>query len=208
MPDGAHWVGNNPRVTRRRGPRWSLSPDNITTVAQVVFLMTDEAKESFVSQFDRQLNQNSWMYNWGNRSLEPFNPSIHGPIEFWSSDQASQTRTRNDFPAVDSLTEPENPYGPPSLGLHPETVSEHISEQIQTATGFSSVRQALESGTNFLVWGGLVVGGLYLLYLMGPSVRSISELQSHIARTFHRTNEKPVVISHDEMKHRSKRRRA
>lgn len=114
--DESQWVGSGPRVVRGR-----LDPCVVRTTVSWLLRYRDPLAEiapnewlNTISQpILERLRQNRAIANlphgeWLPPSVSPYDPTVHGPVDFWESGRATNTRTRN---GVD-LGEEENRVGP------------------------------------------------------------------------------------------------
>lgn len=118
------WVGPGPRVTRRdfAAPTsytvsaagvYSWNATGATTPALLTELNTNVAR--VMHEIDT-LSTGGWRI-----TIVPFNPTINGPLSWWSGGQAAITRTRDSSSVVvPTVGEPyENPTGPSTEATTP-----------------------------------------------------------------------------------------
>lgn len=92
--------------------------------------------------------------NWVQVGTSVYEPTVNGPVSWWTSGQATITRTRESFPeTAERFTSPENPIGPTT-----------------PLTTTMSIGGAVEQATSSLTMPLLIVGGLAALIYLGPTI--------------------------------------
>ena len=117
------WIGPSVRVTRQF--RSTATDDSETHAANLYALPDDQntrdhgahIMQTFATTLGNALQTLSegqtFSYNWAPVEVIPYNPRVHGSVEWWRSGRAAQTRTRDSFPTGTARLEAtENPIGP------------------------------------------------------------------------------------------------
>lgn len=158
-----HWVGPQARITRNAqiGAR--------DTTAAWLFEFPDIPQGPGISDQDYASFQNGRFYllteqlwanlnrmdsGWSTPRLVPYDPSVNGSRQWWSSGQASNTATRDGYDLNQQFgsTYAENPLGP-TVNAGPPSLGPTVSSR------------ELLYGLAFIVGAG------GLLYLAGPLLR-------------------------------------
>jgi len=184
------WVGPSPRITRTGtdasipltifgagNPRvdvaWVFSlPEGEPGVAATVATAMQQA-------FNDNLN-GRWT-----AQVSPFDPSVNGSIDWWTSGQNAASPTREQ-PAVGSSE--ENPVGPTSDSTTTQNLLDRINPFASRGPGQTSVVDAL---TKLLTVVGVVAAGGTLLYLTWPMLsgaRAVASSRSKARARFARAN--------------------
>lgn len=150
------WVGPGPRITRA-SPIGGRFATKISWLWALPEGMTDaqfEARRRQLTLEWTELLQDITASAWATIGSSPYSPAVNGSVAWWRSGEAARTRTRESFPeTAERFVSPENPWGPTT----PETTTLSIPGAVQIAT---------ESMTVPL----LVIGGLALLVVLGPTL--------------------------------------
>jgi hypothetical protein len=123
------WIGPHARITRTAqiGERfrtrfawlYGWPPATVPTLAAAP-----------VAELLQRVNDalGSTSYAWQGAEAQPFAEAVNGSLAWWTSGQASNTRTRDVFPTgTGRLMADENPIGPTSAATHPPTPGDILS---------------------------------------------------------------------------------
>jgi hypothetical protein len=174
------WVGPRPRVTRvmdlRRSvtraawlldlPPW-ITPTN-DEERRLVQRAENDRNERTIDQTWENLRRMTGEGGWVRPSLIPHDPRVHGPVSWWTTPEASTTRTRDgwDRNQIIGGGVNENPIGPnvvtgsdgrPLPTTPPPTQIPQVGEQAASA---------MRSLATIAVVGGV-------LYVAGPALRAL-----------------------------------
>lgn len=153
--DEASWVGPGPRVTRavadpcavRTTVAWVVQyndpPQGISSqqwMLEVIRPIRERLRRTLETA---QVVGGEWLMT----EATPYNPALNGPISFWQSGEAANTRTRN---GVDTGGQEENRVGPDNAPQFQER---------------NTLGDFFKTNAPWLVGAGVVVAGAAVLYI-------------------------------------------
>lgn len=96
----------------------------------------------------------------------PWQATINGPLAFWTSGDAANTRTRSNWDSLASTDPNENPVGPNDLVP--------VQDSALTSIGnlFKSITGAVVSNVLPILGGVAIVGGIGVALYYGPQIKS------------------------------------
>lgn len=130
------WIGPAPRVTRTNYVTDNPSPWK-TTFAWLMEVPPNEVEYNrLLIQNNLSTIQNSSLLSpdWTPVSVVPYSEALNGSIAFWTSGDASRTRTRDDWSTTtDRLLPADNPVGPPDPAVRNPTPGETLGNGARAA---------------------------------------------------------------------------
>lgn len=156
---GQYGTFTPPRVVRFRNG--TCAWDVIATAVLVWPSSDPQVSAPVIERADTQLYDavelarrtgGGWTFS---KSRSPFNEAVNGQLSWWTSGQASNSRTRTNWDSIASLDPNENPIGPDSLV--PRQGPPQISSGAATVTA--------------IVVGVSIVAGAGVLLYYGPQIK-------------------------------------
>lgn len=130
------WIGPRARVTRtanlelrfrtRFAWPWAWPTSSVPDLAHAPV-------SALLSRINSALSDVSW--SWQGAQALPYIPALNGSVAWWTSGDASVTRTRNSFPTgAGHFDADENPTGPTTPETHPSTPGDTLTHAAAQTT--------------------------------------------------------------------------
>jgi hypothetical protein len=107
--------------------------------------------------------------NWVDVQAIPYDPAVHGSLDWWRSGQAAATHTSRDFAELISLQYTENPIGPDDPNQRPQNLPEIFRQGSQLASQASDLAKSIK----FAGYMVLAAVGVYAIIRLAPAINTV-----------------------------------